>query len=243
MPTTRQPRPSLNESSPVVRSTTDALPTRHVVELPAPIERSSLTLSVWYTQRAWITTGSLGCCLAAGLLSPPWILENSWAAFHINNIAWTCFAAAICLRMWASAYIGGKKSLSVVCEGPYSICRNPLYWGTFLVLISMALFFKSGMLLVGMILPAILYMRGVVPAEEAVLRERLGYDYLAYCDRVPRWWPRWSSFTTPPALEINVHGLQREVMRILGWAWLPFLALLVCRLRTEAWWPRLFQLP
>jgi len=207
------------------------------------VESASLTRSLWYRQRALITAVSIFSCLTMGMLSPAWISEGSWTAFHINNVAWTVFGMAIAVRLWASAYIGGRKSLAVVCEGPYSVCRNPLYWGTFLILVSMALFLKSGMFVVGMILPIALYLWGVVPAEEAVLRERLGFDYRAYCERVPRWWPSWKLYVASPVCQLQTEGIGKEVWRILGWCWLPFCAMLVCRLRMEPWWPQLFRLP
>jgi protein-S-isoprenylcysteine O-methyltransferase Ste14 len=30
-------------------------------------------------------------------------------------------------RLWCSLYISGRKSAELVVEGPYSICRHPLY--------------------------------------------------------------------------------------------------------------------
>jgi protein-S-isoprenylcysteine O-methyltransferase Ste14 len=35
-------------------------------------------------------------------------------------------------RIWCSLYIGGFKTNSLISGGPYSLCRNPLYFFSFL---------------------------------------------------------------------------------------------------------------
>ena len=39
--------------------------------------------------------------------------------------------------------VGGRKGSSVIAEGPYSVCRNPLYLGSFFLAIASALFIQS----------------------------------------------------------------------------------------------------
>lgn len=208
-----------------------------------PENAPTLRKSFWYQWRAVITATSIISCLALTVLSPSQIAADSAAdvAFHLAG--WLCFVAAVAIRLWATLYMGGRKGRAVVCEGPYSMCRNPLYIGTLLIALSQVFFFHSAILACGLILPVLVYLCGVVPAEEQYLSQKLGDEYRQYCARVPRWWPRFSQFHTPAVIELNVNGMWQECLRIRGWIWLPFLADAVGVLRTQPWWPQLFNLP
>lgn len=192
--------------------------------------------SFWYQWRSVITSTCLLTCLVLGLLSTPRVLEGTLAAWGLNALGWTFFTAGVAIRLWATLYIGGRKAKGVVELGPYSVCRNPLYWGTLLVMVSQVLLFKSGIFAFGMVIPIFVYMLGVVPAEEAYLTEKLGDEYLGYCSRVPRWWPRFAQYTSPEVIDLNVRGLRAECIRILGWIWLPFVIQTLCVLRMQPWW-------
>lgn len=192
--------------------------------------------SFWYQWRSVITSTCLLTCLTLGLLSNPRVLEGTLAAWCLNAVGWTFFTAGLAIRLWATLYIGGRKAKGVVELGPYSVCRNPLYWGTLLVVVSQVLLLKSGIFAVGLIIPVVIYMLGVVPAEEAYLLEKLGDEYVDYCSRVPRWWPRFAQYQSPEVIDVNVRGLRAECVRILGWIWLPFVVNTLCVLRMQAWW-------
>ena len=45
----------------------------------------------------------------------------------IEMIGIVLIVIGIAGRLWSTLYIGGRKSASVVSDGPYSITRNPLY--------------------------------------------------------------------------------------------------------------------
>ena len=50
-----------------------------------------------------------------------------WAAVAtVVGLAGT--GAACAGRLWCSVYIAGKKNRELVKVGPYSVCRNPLYF-------------------------------------------------------------------------------------------------------------------
>ncbi|HVC93299.1 MAG TPA: isoprenylcysteine carboxylmethyltransferase family protein [Pirellulales bacterium] len=168
---------------------------------------------------------------------------TSWAYLPLEILGWLTFIAGATMRFWSTLYIGGRKTLVVVSDGPYSICRNPLYVGSFLVAISTALLLRSLTFAIAIVLGASFYALATVPAEERYLRKTLGEAYDRYCRRVPRFWPRLSSFQTPAEVVVNVRALKRECVRASRWVWIPVLVDTAGRLRFEAWWPHWLTLP
>lgn len=90
------------------------------------------------------------------------------------------------------AYIirGGKKrqvyAESLVTEGLFSHCRNPLYVGNLLILAGVGLMANSLLFMaVGMPFFLIAY-RAIVAAEENFLRQKFGPEFDDYCRRVSR---------------------------------------------------------
>jgi protein-S-isoprenylcysteine O-methyltransferase Ste14 len=77
----------------------------------------------------------------------------------------------------------------LVIRGPYRFVRNPMYIGAALALAGAALFYRSLPLLAcaGAFLVACHLF--VISYEEPTLRRSFGAEYLAYCQRVSRWWP------------------------------------------------------
>ena len=70
------------------------------------------------------------------------------------------------MRLWATLWIAGRKKQTVVDDGPYRACRNPLYVGSFVMGIGLGLFLKSLAFAAGLGLVMSLYLWFVVPAEE-----------------------------------------------------------------------------
>jgi hypothetical protein len=77
------------------------------------------------------------------LLSVPMVAEDSWQDEVLDILAWVVFLAGAGLRFWATLYIGGRKEWTLVNDGPYSLCRNPLYVGSLLMLLSIGLLLDS----------------------------------------------------------------------------------------------------
>ncbi len=162
---------------------------------------------------------------------------------RLQILGWALFVAGAAFRFWSTLYIGGRKAVEVVSDGPYSVCRNPLYVGTLLVALSFGVMAQSLTILAGVLLATVFYRWIAIPAEEAALAARLGEPFREYCRRTPRFWPRWSQFHTPSELTVNVRALRNELRRAIRWFWTPVLAQLIVLLRAEAWWPHLFWLP
>ena len=125
-----------------------------------------------------------------------WVYRAGWMSFSSATIAIlvlgivVAFVAAL-LRTWGSAYLGisvvqsgGLRGDEVVAAGPYRWVRNPLYIGTFLLTLVLALLMPpSGA--VFCIVGVGLFQLRLIGAEEAFLSARLGGPYLAYRARVP----------------------------------------------------------
>lgn len=180
---------------------------------------------------------------ALAVFSPPLFSHAQWERIPFEVVGWLTFFAGAGLRFWATLYIGGRKRLIVVSEGPYSICRNPLYLGTFLIALSVALILQSLTFMACVFVGGVFYALATVPAEERYLARHLGDAYARYCQEVPRFIPQLASFATPPTVVVSVRALRLECCRAARWVTLPVIADLVCRLRGEAWWPHWMPFP
>ena len=177
------------------------------------------------------------------ILANPLVAPDSWLDVAIDAIAWVAFLAGAGLRFWATLYIGGRKSDVPVMDGPYSLCRHPLYLGSVLLVLSGALFLKSIVFAGALAVLATAYFMFTVPAEEEYLSARLGEPYREYCRRVNRLWPSFRHFQTPARITVDVHSLYLECARASRWIWLPLVGEIIGHLRAAPWWPRLFSVP
>ena len=92
-------------------------------------------------------------------------------------------------RTWSSLYIAGRKGRELITNGPYSTCRNPLYFFSIIGAAGMGL--QSGSLVMGAICGAIatLVFYVVVTQEEQLLVGMHGKKYRDYLEKVPRFFP------------------------------------------------------
>ena len=111
-------------------------------------------------------------------------------------------------RIWAGAYLVGRKNHSLVSEGPYSLSRNPLYFFSFLGFIGAGLSFGSFALAALFVLCFFGAHWPTIAAEERRLAELFGESYRAYRAFSPRsggpgwggsrsWTPQASSSPSP----------------------------------------------
>ncbi|WP_323021133.1 isoprenylcysteine carboxylmethyltransferase family protein [Pararhodobacter sp.] len=146
--------------------------------------------------RYWMVRVAFLACLPVILLGVP--VWWSGIATLLKLLGTLLIIAAILYRFWAILYIGGRKNQRVVQEGPYSMSRHPLYFGTTLGALGFGLMLGSILLaaLFGALTLAILV--ATAAREERFLRAEFGPDYEAYASRVPnRVLPVPGLFTTP----------------------------------------------
>lgn len=104
-----------------------------------------------------------------------WLAEPTWTSM-VRSFPFVLAGEA--LRVWAAGHL--QKSREITRSGPYQRMRHPLYFGTALIAIGLAMASASRpvslviALYVGTAIPA------AVLAEEKHLREKFGGDYDAY---------------------------------------------------------------
>ena len=193
--------------------------------------------------RAWISILLLTPFAAYAVISAPRIRDGSVADFVLDILGWTCFAAGAMFRWWATLYVGGRKDRELAIDGPYSLCRNPLYLGTFLLTFSIAFYLRSFLLGFGIILATTIYLGITVPWEEQSLSRLFGERFDTYRRKTPKFLPEFKRFHSPSLIQVNMEGISAEFRRALRWMWIPFLAQSLEQLKHSRWWSAWMNLP
>lgn len=238
----------LPDGPPVVRGL-EAVSRHTVLRLPARPRRSAADDTGGpqsFQLRRFRFRGAVGTILLvpaalATMVSEPLVTPGSWSGVAIFTLAWMAFVAGAAMRFWATAYVGGRKERELVTDGPYAICRHPLYLGSILLGVSAGLFLESPAVVIAVLVGAVIYVRTTITAEEEVLRARHGVRHELYVRMVPRLLPRTITTQVPARLTIDVHRMWLECLRASRWMWLPVAGSLVAHLRYMAWWPKVFR--
>jgi protein-S-isoprenylcysteine O-methyltransferase Ste14 len=130
----------------------------------------------------------------------------------IESIGLVLMAIAIVGRTWCSLYIGGRKKQLIVEDGPYSICRNPLYVFSFIGAAGAGAQFGAISTAVLVCAITVLVFVIVTNKEEQFLRDKFGRAYEAYCERVPRFIPNFRLWRPVPTLEIQTSLVTRTFL-------------------------------
>ena len=144
----------------------------------------------------------------AVFVRPSWGLESD-IAFWVELVGYLFLLAGLSVRIWCILYIGGRKSHELVTDGPYSLCRNPLYMGTFLLVVGAGLCFENVPMLI--LMAAVIVPAHVVVAklEARHLAELFPTEYPAYAERVPMFWPRFSGYHSPSMIAVSAKSIRR----------------------------------
>ena len=177
----------------------------------------------------------------AWLLLAAWPASNHWLNFTAATVTLLiigilCALAAASLRTWAAAYLDSSivKAASmngdqVVAAGPYRLLRNPLYLGTLLHTLALALLMPPSGAVFCIVLIGLFQLR-LIAGEEAYLTSKLGELYVAYRAKVPALLPA----LTPrvPASPTQPKWSQAFLGEIYFWG--VFLAFVIAGWRYDA---------
>lgn len=122
------------------------------------------------------------------------------------------FYLRICARGFKSEQSENSKRL--VTAGPYSLTRNPMYLGIFLISLAVIfLGFKPWVLLVFLVFFAACYVR-LMYQEEKKLTDFFGEDYINYKNKIPLFLPKLSELfkkDTAKKLLIKPAWVKKEI--------------------------------
>ena len=162
----------------------------------------------------------------------------------LNFVGMVILLKGVYLRMAARGFkkAHSQSGLGLVVSGPYSLVRNPMYLGSFLM--------GAGFILIVWpwwtlpVFTALFYFRfkSQILKEEVHLKELFGYEYEEYTKKVPRLFPRLKNLLfakTKEVFPLEYVWTTKEKWGLIGW---PVLAVFLEGLQERvvfgfvAWW-------
>jgi protein-S-isoprenylcysteine O-methyltransferase Ste14 len=142
------------------------------------------------------------------------------ATVMVTSLAIFLAAVGATFRVWGTAYLGAgivtsgtMHAQGVMASGPYRRLRNPLYFGSFVFSLAVAILMPpTGAIF--FIVALLVQMLRLILSEEAYLATEQGEPYLAYKARVPRLFP--SVVARVPDSLAKPHWLQSVVSEIFS---------------------------
>jgi len=135
------------------------------------------------------------------VLAAAWVMEKlvpvsvMMTEFSVRAAGWLVVAAGLAIAVAGIGYFksvgatvnpaGGTSTLAT--GGIYAWTRNPMYLGTIIAFLGLALALGSAWLVVGALLMPLPLRKLAIDREEAYLTRRFGAQYDAYKARVRRW--------------------------------------------------------
>lgn len=160
----------------------------------------------------------------------------------LEVLGYLLLVAGVGLRLWSTLYIGSRKSRELIQQGPYSMCRNPLYLGTFAIIMGVALLFDNLVMLAAIVLLFVPIMLLVIRLEERHLEEIFGQEYCNYRLRVPALWPSLRNYSNPERLEVATRAVTRASIESAAILLVPPLAEITKFLYSNHWLPVLWAM-
>ena len=110
-------------------------------------------------------------------------LFDAWSAIGLGLVV-----SGVLIRGWAAGLLHKNEFLSKT--GPYALTRNPLYFGSFLMMIGFCTLIGALHNYVAMLLLALTLYVPKIKAEELYLQRKFGTEWDEYVRRTPRLLPR-----------------------------------------------------
>jgi protein-S-isoprenylcysteine O-methyltransferase Ste14 len=152
-------------------------------------------------------------------------------------------ASSVLWRLWTTLFIAGRKEEQLVRDGPFSLCRHPLYLGSIIGAAGIGLTTLS--LTMTLALPvaigAIVFM--TARREDATLLAAHGDAWRDYRDSVPAFLPNSLRQCCPEWVSVPPGIYRKAFLDAASFLGLWLIVLLLESLRAGGAWPALFRLP
>jgi len=194
-----------------------------------------LALEWWVHDNRRLTMAALIVCAAGvSLATRPGLMAETRGEEAVDALGWVIVGAGVALRLWATAFIGGRKNRQLVTTGPYRMVRHPLYLGSALALVGILLIAQRIWALVPAAVVFGLY--GLATAmEDRRLNKQFPTQSEEFQRRTRSLWPGLGQLSV--ALRDRPGPLSRRLMfRELGCSIGFALVALVAEISEAAWW-------
>ena len=176
--------------------------------------------------------GALGV-VAYVFMAPVWPDRYVWLAEAFAFAGLLLVSLGVVGRVWALSYLVGKKSKTLVTEGPFSLCRNPLYLFSFLGLLGICLRTQT-LAIPAVVMPlfVLVHLRSV-RNEESKLRAMFPGEFDAYAKLIPRFVPSLAHFKESDMLTVNAVLFRKGITELtMFFVMMAFLELVTVLHRT-----------
>lgn len=109
-----------------------------------------------------------------------------------------------------------QRAARLNTTGMYSVVRNPLYLGNFIILLGVVMSLKVWWLVLIVTMAFFIYMERIILTEEKFLGETFGEAYSKWCEKTPVIVPRFSLWKKPDMPFSLKTVLKREYQGLLG---------------------------
>jgi len=142
-------------------------------------------------------------------------------------------------RVWATMYIGGRKNASLVQKGPYSLCRNPLYFFSFLGGLGATFVFGNILLILLFVGFFSVFYPKVIESEEGRLRTYFGDEFDLYKASTPAFFPNPMRLDLGEKDDISTVRVWKNMLDSSAFLLAVPLSLVIDHLHDGGWLPTL----
>ena len=123
-------------------------------------------------------------------------------------------------RLWCNLYICGRKSSELITVGPYSMCRNPLYFFSLIGAVGVGLTTETISIAVLLLIVFSIYYPFVIRSEEKHLAEMHGPRYQQYRQNTPSFVPSLRRFNEPDEYIVKAALFRKSLFDAMWFVWL-----------------------
>lgn len=184
-----------------------------------------------------------GAFIAAVILttSSRWpVTGNARELFFVLGMCLACVGALG--RTWSNLFISGYKSRGLVTTGPYSMCRNPLYFFSAVGMLGIGLATETIAVPVLLMLFFAAYYPMIIGREEQRLAARHLEGFPEYCRITPPFWPRLDLYSEPETYVMYPRAMRKNLADAFWFVAIAAIVHLEAHLQAAQMLPQLFQM-